>query len=479
MALKGSWKQVNASHPCPICSVIRGHSENDWCAYSEDIDERGRVDTHVLCMRSNASEGEILRGSDGITYRMWKHTAQGNIWEPYEQWERFQPKDRKSIYPTSGATTVYKAKPVVETRYEGVSDILPPEKLDIFYRSLLQNLILETKDREVLKAEWGDRTDSILQRWPIKSLPPADAVRFSSKERYDNLSRKKLMEIIISQCGEPRGVPGFYIGNNGLWTTYKLSGIVYPIYDQNRRIVRVRIGDRHPLVSGRLGDTEGTFSYRKTEEGTGWVFQPEGASWQDARLVWVYGCPENKISLDKKGLPDVPGKKVGGKYKNFSSYSEDKSLSKTENGIQTVVNRYKDGCQSGSHCSVFTKEGDDTRVVYITEGEKKAIVANEILGVITVSVPGVSTFGKLFEAGEGCSDSIIESLKAKGMRLAVIAYDSDKAENDKVLKSELGAVKRLIDGGTKVGVANWNPRWGKGLDDILLKGVMPDVSIVA
>lgn len=477
MALNGSWQNVSRSHPCPICSVLRGRSENDWCMYSETLDDKGRERRHVCCMRSNASPGELFKGSDGVTYRMYKATAQGNIWEPVEQWERYQPRSNKT---TDRGTTVTmaKARPVTETIYEGVSDILPPKMLDKFYRTMLDNLKLESRDLAVLKKEWGDRTDSILRQWPIRSLPPQDAIRFSSDERYENISRKKLMEKIVAECGEPKGVPGMYIGKNGLWTTYKLSGIVYPIYDINGNIVRVRIGDRHPQVEGRFEGRIGMFSYRRAEQGTGWYFIPEGASYDDAVLVWKYGWEGNKVALDLKGLPEVGERKIGGKYKNFSSYAPDKTLSKTEDGKEIIVNHYKDGCQSGSHCSVYTKGGDDARVVYITEGEKKAIVANEILGVTTISVPGVSTFGKLFENPDGYQESIMGDLTAKGMRLAVIAYDADKAENDNVLKSEFKAVKALLKSGVKVGIASWNPRWGKGLDDILLKGVMPDVSLV-
>ena len=92
---------------------------------------------------------------------------------------------------------------------------------------------------------------------------------------------------------------------------------------------------------------------------------------------------------------------------------------------------------------------------------------------------GVGKFGVLFEKEDGYATSAIDEMKNKGASLFVIAYDADKKENMLVLKAEQGFVKKALEGGLKIAVAEWNANWGKGLDDILLTGVVPNITLVA
>ena len=116
--------------------------------------------------------------------------------------------------------------------------------------------------------------------------------------------------------------------------------------------------------------------------------------------------------------------------------------------------------------------------MYATEGEKKAIVANAVMNVPVISIPGVTNFGMLFKPEEGYQHSLMEALKERGMRVAVLVYDADKTTNKTVLRNEQNAVEAFRANGIKIAVGEWNEAWGKGLDDILLEGVFPKVTMV-
>ncbi len=60
----------------------------------------------------------------------------------------------------------------------------------------------------------------------------------------------------------------------------------------------------------------------------------------------------------------------------------------------------------------------------------------------------------------------------------VIAYDADKAVNNKVLDSEQYAIQALKVEGFSIGVAEWDMRHGKGIDDLLQGGRQPAYQLV-
>ena len=289
------------------------------------------------------------------------------------------------------------------------------------------------------------------------------------------------MAQLIEKCGEPKGVPGFYQRKNGEWTFYRLCGIAFPILDTKGRIIRIRVNDDHPDVLCEYEGVEGKYSYDVREDAggnrnAGWYFIPmrDGRYRHDeAVLVWSYGWKYNRVQLDKKGYPKG---KVQGKYKNFSSYREKRF---EENGVTKAVNVFNNGCQSGSCCSLYCSKGDNFSVVYATEGEKKAMVANKILHVPVVSIPGVSSFRKIFDNEAGSENSIIKFLEENGLSLVVLVYDADKSENLAVLKTEEKAVSAFMENGVSIAIGEWDANWGKGLDDVLLTGVVPQIYQVA
>ena len=186
-----------------------------------------------------------------------------------------------------------------------------------------------------------------------------------------------------------------------------------------------------------------------------------------SQIVWEYGSKNNRITLNVKGYPDG---KIDGKYKNLTSYYP-KDIRDKDGNVIKRVNAFPKGCQSGSHLSLYTSEGDDPCVLYITEGEKKAIVANRILKAPVISLPGVASYGKLFEKEEGYDKSIIERLTENGLSLSVLVFDSDKVTNQFVLDNEKKACKEFYKRSLPISIGEFNPAWGKGLDDILLDGI--------
>ena len=83
--------------------------------------------------------------------------------------------------------------------------------------------------------------------------------------------------------------------------------------------------------------------------------------------------------------------------------------SKDSNNI--LSNEYLNGCRAGSHIGFyFHPSTDDPGVCYITEGEKKAIVANYFLRCIVISLPGVNSHAKLTKTDKS-GRSVLDFLK--------------------------------------------------------------------
>ncbi len=475
----GNGKSDNCTpeHPCKVCG------KPDWCNYvtfpnGEEL---------AYCQRIHGNEGETTIAVDGRAYICKKNTSGGfTVWELFEQYEANRQAFIKAKYP--GGKTPYKRTykmadnkaqaPAVKRSSEvsGVSSIQSPEILDKVYRELLDMLVLEDKHEKKLRAEWDQMPgvyESIMSSFPIRSLPPEDKLRFSSHESLKNLSRKKIMEKLVERCGRENclGVPGIYERNDGALTLHPLCGIVYPEYDSMGRIIRLRIGLDYPQVKGQYNGMDGRFSYRAIDNTAGWYFFADDSN--NPVLVWEHGSPKNLIELNSKGYP---AGKTSGKYMNFTSYKE--AEKRLEDGSVVRFNKYKNGCESSSFISLYSSPENRYEIVYITEGEKKAMVANKILGVPVISIPGVNSFRKLFEAEVGSDRSMVDNLIAKGTQGFVLVYDADKSVNEAVLHNEQGAIEEFKKRNLAIAIGEWNANWGKGLDDVLLTGVMPDVHFI-
>lgn len=454
--------------PCRICG------KPDYCDYIEFPNG----DILNYCHRESGAVGDVKAFSGGL-YVLKRIKDMGDygefyVWESQEQYEKNREEYRRAM----GNTRQYRPKggtasplPVNKQKvYKGVVDPLPPKELDKYYRTLFNMLVLETKHRRVLENEWGKvpgLTDRILNTYPVKSLPPYDYVRYSTEEKFDNRkSRKRIIAELVEALGEPRGVRGFYKKENGAWELACKGGILYPEIDASGYICGLRYADDYADVKADDGIYE--YGIFEKEQPAGWFFTPSGG---ERYRVWTFGSKANKITLDAKGYPDVPGKKIEGKYKAVSS---ERLQRVAETDIEVIwQNRYLEGCRHVTRPSLYTKDGDNCKAVFVTEGEKKAMVSNMLLGSPTISVPGVGSIKTLFNSEDG--SGILKQLRERGMSMIVICLDADKATNALVLRAEEAGVREALKAGYRIAVGEWNGLWGKGLDDTLLSGVKPKI----
>jgi len=96
----------------------------------------------------------------------------------------------------------------------------------------------------------------------------------------------------------------------------------------------------------------------------------------------------------------------------------------------------------------------------ITEGYKKAYLANREWGCNVISVAGVSGYAE---------SELIRTLKKLKTTVVVVAFDQDKRQNPKVKEEERKLLNRVAAGcpGTAIFTLEWQAELGKGLDDAL------------
>lgn len=478
------------SHPCTKRQPCIICGKTDHC-FSGDYGQDGILH---FCSKERAAEvfagGEryILKQVTSGNYGAYESATQ--MEENKRRWMEEQRRTNPNwVEYGSRKRTSRPQKPIdVPKRKEWrVIDEIAPLKnsqLHQIYSYLLEMLVLEPEHKKALLSEWNAGIDpklgeKILSKWTIKSLPMNDAARQCSRQQLNNPTRRELIDQLVKRFHSLRGVPGFYMGKDGRWKMSDISGIIYPVYDANGNIYRLRIGDEHPRIEEYAKDDAGNYLYeckngKKTNiiKGTysfdyrtgEWFFSPENG---DKRIVWSNQKEIYEVKIGPKGYPEGIDGKIDGKYKNFSSRSDRKKETATE---ILAYNYYSEGTRSGSQISLYSKSGNDYRFVYVTEGEKKAMVLNEILGCPVIALPGVQTYSKLFEAEYQSDRSMVQFLMDQGMQFMIIVYDADKKVNETVLSSESNAVQMCKENGVSTLIGEWNPAFGKGADDMLIQG---------
>lgn len=428
---------VSKSRPCPICG------KPDWCG-SMPATDGGNL---VICMRDTDQSNKL--GFDGNFYVCVGKSRSGNtIFE-----EANQRRAKEIARGGSSKDYNYAAAKVPEQRKLTVVDQvdpLPNKKMDIIYRTMLSFLTLEPEHREYLHYEgW---TDELIDKNHIVSFPEKDYTRFKYRKdtHSQNPYRKRLAKQIINKLGLDglKGVPGAYKDTSGNWTFAGRSGILFPQYDTNHLMYRVRL---------RMDFQDPSYEIHSSSSGEKWFIDEKG----DKNFISMKGIYQIKNGERKfdKSL---------GKYRNFASYHIDEEEEKR--GF--IVNSYDSGCESGNQLGFYYNEQrDDMYIAYATEGEKKGIFSNEVLRAPFVSFPGVNSWSILFSGKDG--ERPIDILKAKGVRIFVVAYDADKCINEKVLKAEKQAIDAIRNEGFIMGLAEWDIKLGKGIDDLLKNGYKP------
>lgn len=472
-------QNVTKMQPCPICG------KPDMC-FSDVRADGTRV---RVCGRIAR---DVVAGYDGRTYKKLP-SKNGSAYSQYvdaaEDLARSEARRREwciehgyRFVPKEGVDlSCADLSPVEEVWKKAPDEVrpLPNGTLDKVLRPWMEkDLILSEAHKKKLLSEWKVNpaaADEIFATWPIRTLPAEDAWREAAPSYYlmrgEGPTRKELMKRLEERCREaglssPKGIPGVYQDEKtGEWLFSSKPGILFPAYDVRGNLYRLRIGSDYPSVRGELCGIAGTYRFWRDA----WFFDREGKSKEEKGvLAWKHGARENRVRLSAKGLP--PGK-PDGKYLNVSSYREWRDFER-----HLVVNRYKNGCQSGSPISVYRPKDAKPGIFWITEGEKKAMVTAVIMKATVICVPGVNQLKALFEKDDG-ERSIAAVLRDEGFKIAVSAYDADKAENAMVAKAEVSLVENLC-GYFRTGIASWNKAFGKGLDDSLLMGSRPSVDLV-
>jgi hypothetical protein len=104
------------------------------------------------------------------------------------------------------------------------------------------------------------------------------------------------------------------------------------------------------------------------------------------------------------------------------------------------------------------------KVVRLTEGELKADLATVLGDVATISAPGVTNWRPCLDA--------VKSLGAEVVRLA---FDMDAFEKAPVARALLQCSEALIADGLQVELERWPLEGGKGIDDLLANGGIPEL----
>ncbi len=513
-----SSKPATRQEPCPLC----GKTDHCWSA---DYGQEGRL---FYCAKAS---DPVVYGRDGVKYLLKDTSAfpggkSGGYWV-YESEEQ-QVRNRQEYIARKKAenpdwksnSSWSKPKPAAQASVPVQRDPveidkvspLPNRKLHEIYSFLLNMLVLEDDHKKALLDEWNaggvyeDLGERILAHWPIRSLPMNDYARKNSQAELKNATRRKIIEAMVERFGSLKGVPGFYLEtirwpdkNTGEmrehthWQMIGLSGIVYPQYDSDGYIYRIRIGDEHPdlhefartqngqiiydSTPRRVQNPDGSYGIvdeKKPRVASDILWDKKSGEWfrqdratKNKEVLYSRQKGISKVEISLKGYPKIVGK-VDGKYKNFSSYYQ--KVQEGSNGVPIAYNGYTDGTQSGSQVSLFTREDDNMEYVYITEGEKKAIVMNEILHCPVIALPGVHTFKKLFEKEYQKGYSIMDRLIQKGLKAVIVVYDADKAVNDAVLSAEEGVINLCKEHKIRTFSGSWDEHYGKGADDILIQG---------
>lgn len=288
----------------------------------------------------------------------------------------------------------------------------PNTELNAIYRDFLTILPLSKKHYRKMISDGWPH--KLINKSLIRSLAFTKHYEKNLGYYSDCYERYNICRQLLEKHSTLKGVPGFYQESSGQWTFVGKPGMLIPLYDAEGNLYRLRL---------RLD-------------------QPE---------------------IDENG-------KERNKYKNFSSYKEFKD----ENG--SLSNAYLNGCRAKSHIGIYFHPGqDDSSVCYITEGEKKAIISNFFLKHIVISLPGIMTYSKLTEK-DVSGKCALDFLSDIGCKTIVIAYDADKHINNNVLRCEKKLADLLTAASFHTYIADWNPGFGKGLDDMLVLGVRPNLT---
>lgn len=406
---------------CRICG------KPDWC-YRLPV-QLDRIpagytgeDFNSVCNRTDGQVAinDIIIGVNGKEYRAYKIDADGIG-------VRFEPLELREAQQKNWRENHGNFQPRRIAKTYADEEILPENPpaddatLDRVYREFLSLLRLEPEDQTYLNRE--GITEGLIKYWKIVSVPETDYVRWKLGNKYRTVNdwRKDTCARLLRRVPSLEHVPGFRKDKKGEWTYCGYGGIVFPLYNVHGQIYALRVRNH-----SQYHDKDG------------------------------FVISQADYELDKEHNFRT------GKYVNFTTFGND-------------------GCKIGCRAGIFLPREREGRPfsrarVWCTEGEKKSIVGSEMLQNIFIDVPGVSSY-KLLAQPDKDGMTILDYLWSIGSSDIVVAYDADKANNQAVLRAQNGLVELLREKGFRVLIADWDINKGKGIDDLLVHGGVPHLSL--
>lgn len=210
----------NKRNPCPICGAT------DYCAYIKS--QNGYL---VTChkLKQLVKKNEVVDGIDGKEYIFLYEKNGCFMFEEKNQYEVAKRAYYESFNCDANKVTVAKKKtqntPKLkdEKTYEYTK--VSHDVLNKVYEKILNRCVLDEKHIRMLKKEkWSNE---LIKKSGYFSTP--------------DLSTKNVILEDIKQSNLPlAGVPGFFT-KNGTWTYNMVSGMILPVYDINKKIIRLQI----------------------------------------------------------------------------------------------------------------------------------------------------------------------------------------------------------------------------------------------
>lgn len=210
----------NKRNPCPICGAT------DYCAYIKS--QNGYL---VTChkLKQLVKKNEVVDGIDGKEYIFLYEKNGCFMFEEKNQYEVAKRAYYESFNCDANKVTVAKEKtqdmPKLkdEKTYEYTK--ASHDVLNEVYEKILNRCVLDEKHIRMLKKEkWSNE---LIKKSGYFSTP--------------DLSTKNVILEDIKQSNLPlAGVPGFFT-KNGTWTYNMVSGMILPVYDINKKIIRLQI----------------------------------------------------------------------------------------------------------------------------------------------------------------------------------------------------------------------------------------------
>jgi Domain of unknown function (DUF3854) len=278
---------------------------------------------------------------------------------------------------------------------------------------------------------------------------------------------------VIARLGKPEdliGVPGFYLkeGSNGKYMTIKghKNSILIPFRNELNQIVgfQYRVDKvKNKVVTKQI---DNKFTAHIKEQPDYVVVKYDGHVLFEGKLP-VNGDWKN-IEYNGKVVGAVKVKK-GTRYMWLSSAGEEGGTG--AGPLPVHISIPSDQLRNWKTGTLLQKD-----TVWITEGPLKADIASDLLPILfkeeemenlgdtVLSIPGVNSWR-----------IILPILKKMNVKRVIFAFDMDATENPDVkrhLKESMQELKKL---NYTIDFSFWNPKEGKGLDDLLLKGIVPEV----